>query len=101
MRAIINRTKYDTETATLIGETSHGWGRDHGYYSCGLYRTRTGRYFLAGKGGPASMFAQQVGNSSIGGSGIVPLEEGEALDFAERHSLLMGMLDSWYHYNLK
>jgi len=92
MKAIISRIRYNTETATLIGKTSHGWGRDHGYYSCGLYRTRTGRYFLAGEGGPASMFAQQVGNSSIGGSGIVPLEEDEALDFAERHSRLLSRL---------
>lgn len=85
MKQIIGGKRYNTETATKIGEASRGYGGDHARFECGLYKTRTGNYFLAGEGGPASMFAESVGNASIGGSGIIPLEEADALEFAERY----------------
>jgi hypothetical protein len=56
MRQIIDCKRYDTETATLIGEADslHAGASstsDFNYWEAGLYRTPRGNYFLAGEGG--------------------------------------------------
>ena len=91
MRRIINGKRYDTETATLIGEADNLCSgvdskSDFGYWEAGLYRTKNGRFFLAGEGGPMSQFSHQVGqNSRGGGEDIIPMDAAEALEWAERH----------------
>lgn len=101
MRAVIEGKRYDTETAQLIGESDNlGQGvdsiSDFGYWEAGLYRTKNGRYFLAGEGGAASMFSQPVGqNSWGGGSGIKPLDKDQALEWAERH-LKPEVVEQWF-----
>lgn len=86
MKAIIGGKKYDTEMATRLGTDSYGGRGDFDAWDAGLYVTDTGQFFLAGRGGPRTRFAQSTGqNSWSGGSGIELLEGGEALDWAERH----------------
>lgn len=87
MKSVINGLRYDTTTAELIGEaSSSAYSTDFRYWEEELYRTRRGRWFLAGKGGPSSHYAVSVGNNGWGGGQrITPLTEAEAQAWAERH----------------
>jgi hypothetical protein len=90
MQLIVDGLKYDTETAEHVAELNNwslpqlrGIGPgDHSYFDADLYRTRNGRWFIAGRGGPSSMFAVSVGNpgswASTGGSGIIPISKATA-----------------------
>lgn len=87
MRKIIAGKRYDTETATKIG-----WANDAGshqgdfrYWEAALYRTNSGNFFLAGRGGAMSMFASPCRGGMGGGSGIIPLDRDAALEFCEDH----------------
>lgn len=86
MKQIIEGLRYDTETAKELGEASYnGSSTDFQYFHETLYKTESGRYFLAGKGGPRTRWAHAVGNGQTGGSGIQTLEASEALEWAERY----------------
>lgn len=92
MRKIVDGKRFDTETATLIGEASNiGRGADSvgdfHYWSAGLYRSpRKAHYFLAGEGGAMSRFAQSVGqNSWAGGRDIIPMSREQAFEWAQEH----------------
>lgn len=85
MKKIIDGRRYDTETATLIGDYSNGgsW-RDFGHVEESLYRKRTGEYFLAGKGGPQTKYAKAVdANSWTRGEKVIPLTYEGAREWAE------------------
>lgn len=85
MKRVISGRVYNTDTATEICELpcSHYCG-DFAYHSTRLYRTKNGNYFLAGRGGPMSMWARPVGNNGTGGGeGIRPLDADEAMWYAE------------------
>ena len=85
MRQIIDGKVYDEATATRIGGADNigtgvaSWS-DFGAWSAVLYRTPKGRYFLAGEGGAMTMFSRPSGDGKTGGSGIIPLSKGEALE---------------------
>ena len=86
MKRIVDGKRYDTETAervTWVGSRSGISRSDHTYWDAAIYRTPRGRWFLAGDGGPASIFAKSVGNGTSGGSGIIPISDGEALRYLE------------------
>lgn len=85
MKKIINGKLYNTDTAKLVYETSHGEGpRDFRYFVECLYRKRTGEYFLAGHGGPMTRYAESAGqNTWSGGENIFPISYGEAREWAE------------------
>ena len=88
MKKIINGKVYDTETAQEVGTWSNNLScRDFGWCSETLYRKKTGEYFLHGKGGPASRYAEPVGSGWGWGSGelIMPLTYKEATEWAEKH----------------
>lgn len=88
MKTILDGIRYNTEKATLIGEASFGHHGDFARWEAGLYVTpRSGRYFLAGEGGPMSFWAEagdQPGERRSG-SGIRPMSPKAALEWAERH----------------
>ena len=88
MKSIIHGLRYDTDKAVLIGWDGYNGNRtDFEWWEAGLYKTpRSGRYFLAGKGGPMTRWAQPVGtNGYTGGSGIVPMTAEEAREWAEQY----------------
>ena len=87
MKKVISGKLYDTDTAREIAVNSHGDGpRDFHYYSETLYRKRTGEYFLYGHGGPASRYAEAVGqNTWSGGWKIIPLSLESAQEWAEEN----------------
>lgn len=86
MKKIINGRRYDTETAKFLGEDSYSnWGDFH-FWEETLYQKRTGEFFLHGVGGPASKYAETVGqNQWTGGEKIIPLSFDKARDWAEKH----------------
>lgn len=87
MKQIINGKKYDTDTATLIGDYWNGCGSsDFNYISEELYQKKTGEYFLYACGGALTSYSVQVSTSTAsGGSHIIPLTEAEAKNWAAEH----------------
>ena len=85
MKAIIEGRRYNTETATEIADHSGGgYNGDFHHYEESLYRTRNGRYFLAGSGGAMSHYSVSIGQNQWGpGSTIKPLTNEEAQQWCE------------------
>ena len=87
MKKIVNGKIYDTEKATLIGESSSSdaYRGDFRYWEAGLYITpRSKSFFLAGESGPQTRFAQSAGqNSWTGGKDLIPMTREQALEWAE------------------
>lgn len=86
MKKIIRGRQYDTATARLIGSWDNGRGyNDLDYVEETLYIKRTGEYFIAGRGGAASKYAQIDGNMMAAGSRITPVTFDYACTWAEEH----------------
>lgn len=89
MKSIINGVRYNTENAELIGKA---WGggpsvADFTFWEAGLYRTpKSGRYFLAGHGGPMTRYGRALDRTSrCGGDRIDPMSEEEAFAWAQEY----------------
>ena len=86
MKKIINGKKYDTETAVEIGRYWNGYSAsDCKYVEETLYRKKTGEFFLYGEGGPMTCYSASCGNSWGYGDAFIPLSDGEAREWAEKH----------------
>lgn len=85
MKKIIKGKKYDTETATKVGEWCNTPDtRQFGYVCETLYRKRNGEYFLHGEGGAASKYSRDYGDNRWGfGEVIIPLTFEAAMEWAE------------------
>ena len=88
MRRIINGKLYDTETATPLASASSPEGRsDYRYWAEDLYRSKRGAYFLHGRGGALSSWAESAGgNTRTGGEGIRVLTDEQARAWVERYA---------------
>ena len=87
MKKIINGKMYNTETAKILAEDCASCAaNDFNYWWEGLYKKRTGEYFIQGEGGPMSKYAQSMGNDSWGwGYGIKPITTDHAKSWCEKH----------------
>ena len=87
MRKILQGRLYDTDTARYIGSNqSSCYKNDYRYFEEDFYRKKTGEFFLHGKGGPASRYAERLESGGcIGGEQIIPLPEEEAREWAEEN----------------
>lgn len=84
MKKIIAGSLFNTETARLVGRYDNGAnGGDFTRVDEDLYQTKSGKYFLHGDGGPMTTYAVHHGNSTSGGSQIIPLTVAEAQEWAE------------------
>lgn len=86
MKKIVNKRKYNTDTAREVGR----WEPDHAksdfaWYEETLYRKKTGEYFLHGEGYAASPYRRRSGGMWAAGEDIVPLGAEEAREWAESH----------------
>ncbi len=89
MKQIINGKIYNTETAQYICglDCRHPRG-DFRWHDTDLYRSRRGQYFLAGHGGPMTMWSVPVGNTGQrGGGGIKLISYSTARSYAEQGGL--------------
>lgn len=104
MQRVINRKRYDTETATQVCDVSDGnySRRDFKFDDTYLYRTKAGNWFIAGQGGPMSRWARSLGqgNGWSSGSGIRPLEPAEARELLEQHNHL-GALEEYFSNDIE
>lgn len=86
MRKIINNRMYNTKTAVYLGRRLSNDGDWMHRCREELYRKTNGEYFLYGEGGPATAYAEEDGdNSWSAGTGIRPLSESEAHEWAEEN----------------
>lgn len=88
MKKIINGKKYDTDMAKEVGYDNNGLlCSDFYYIEETLYKKKTGEFFLCGRGGAMTKYAerQSNGSSCLGKAIIVPLTEDKAKKWAEDH----------------
>ena len=87
MKKIINGKAYDTTTAKEMAMySSPGSSRDFNHYTETLYLKKTGEYFLHGVGGPATRYAETIGqNQWSGGERVIPMSYQAAREWAEKH----------------
>lgn len=82
MKSIVNGKRYDTETAESVYTYRFSHPGDFQGWDATLYKTKSGRWFLHGVGGPASPYAHKCDSGGWnGGSKIVALTEEEAKDW--------------------
>ena len=86
MKKVRNGVLCNTQTSTKIGSWEYSSGEDFSYCYEALYRTKSGRFFLYGQGGPRSKYAQMSGpNSWSGGEAIELLAPEDAREWAEEY----------------
>jgi hypothetical protein len=87
MKAVIEGRVYNTEAAENVDSDSYGNAGDFEEWSESIYKTKKGAWFLAGSGGARSKYSETVGqNEWSGGEKIIPLSDGEALQWLEEHA---------------
>jgi len=87
MKKVINGKLYNTETALKIEEYWNGYGySDFNFCIEALYKTPKGKYFLYGKGGAASKYAEQSGRYLDSGSGIIEFSRMEAMQWLTNYN---------------
>lgn len=85
MIKIIDGKRYNTETAEKLCQlASTNDSGSFDWHETYLYRTRLGRFFVAGHGNARSMWAETVSQNTWGsGSGLRAISEDEALGYLE------------------
>ena len=98
MKRIMNGKLYDTSTATRNCALACPFlPSDPAYHATGLYRSPAGQFFVAGSGGPRSMWSKQIErNAWENGSGILLISESEARDYAEDAELSVEDYERWF-----
>lgn len=86
MIKVIDGAKYNTSTAKFLGGHGYSHPGDFSYWEESLHRTKAGKYFLHGEGGPMSKYAKSTGqNNWSGGSAILPMSRESAMAWAEEN----------------
>lgn len=88
MRKVVNGRVYDTDTAQLVCEWDNGEMPTGLAYVChGLYRKKTGEFFLHVHGGPATSWAKPTETGGTRGAEHVVLATyDEARELVERNA---------------
>lgn len=88
MKKIIDGFRYDTEKADKVCDIREASPSDFKHIDAALYCTKRSRkFFIAGSGGPMTMFARRVDqNSWSGGSSLIPLTIEDARKYAEKYA---------------
>ena len=85
MKLTINAQVYDTQKATPVAKSANEGASKLRSVVETLYRSRNGNWFLHGKGGALTEYAQQRAETITSGERIEPMTEDEALDWCEIH----------------
>lgn len=86
MKKTIKGSVFDTTTAKHLGGYSYLKPGDFSYFSEDLYKTRSGKYFIHGAGGSASVYAEQVSqNEWNAGETIFAVSLERAKEWAEEN----------------
>ena len=85
MKRMIEGKSYNTETAEQVCDIPcQYYGNDFRHHNTKLYITRNGTFFLAGKGGAASVWGERIANELRAGEGIRVLSQSEARAYMEQ-----------------
>ena len=90
MKKLIDGKLYDTESADLIASVYPNGTQDQSNFHFlreRLYCTESGRYFIAGVGGPKTTYSQPAASGGVtGGEDIRAVTEEQAFAWCERHN---------------
>lgn len=85
MKKIINHVRYNTDTAKKLGSWQIDTESDLDRCEEALYRTKSGKFFIHGTGGPRTRYASPRGDGGwCSGEAIVPIGEDAARQWAEK-----------------
>mgnify|MGYP001494830180 CR=1 FL=1 len=91
MKKIINGLRYDTDTAVCVHVLHSDLPAGHGkFHRTSLYRTTSGRWFIAGTACGGSMWGQELPdcNDSVSGKGLRVVHEVEAREILESENAI-------------
>lgn len=80
MTKVINGARYDTDRAHRLARWERDTNDSADHMTETLYRTKAGKFFIHGEGGPNTRYASRSGGS---GEKIVPLTDSDAREWAE------------------
>jgi hypothetical protein len=83
MKLTINAQVYDTQKATPVAKVANEGASKLRSVVETLYRSHHGNWFLHGKGGALTEYAQRRAETITSGERITPMTEAEALDWCE------------------
>ena len=85
MKETIDGIVYDTEKSQYLCDISNDLNKiDSKFVQAAVYKNLSG-FFIAGEGGPDSIFAKKVGDSFIQGSRIILVSRDKAFDLIEKY----------------
>lgn len=83
MKKIIDGRLYNTETAEEICSWSNGYHSGDFYCTSEtIYKKKTGEYFLYGRGGALSQYAEPFGSNWTAGETIIPFSREDFKEWA-------------------
>lgn len=86
MEKRINNKRYNTDTARCVGSWDNGRrSSDFNYFREVLYQKNSGEFFLYGKGGPKSCYAEYCNGLLCDGEKIMLMTREKAQKWAEEH----------------
>lgn len=88
MKRIINGVTYYTKKAIFLGKYDAGFSKEDIRWSVSeLYKTKSGKYFLYGAGGPASSYAKSddIFETHTNGESIIPMSQEEVIIWANEY----------------
>lgn len=86
MKKVIKGAVCDTETATRLGTCAHDTTSRLYRWSETLYRTKSGKYFIHGEGGPGSRYGKAEDDGHWkSGEQIAVVSREAAEEWAEKH----------------
>ena len=86
MKKIINGARYAPTAKTLLAIFTENADNPSDSLTEELHRKQTGEYFIYGRGGSHTRFAQNAGNSmQESGESIIPLTEDDARAWVKAH----------------
>lgn len=91
MKKIINGLRYDTDTAVCVHVFHCDLPAGHWkFHRTSLYRTTSGRWFIAGAGCGGSMWGQKLPdcNDYVSGEGLRVVDEAEAREILEHDNAI-------------
>lgn len=100
MKLTINAQVYDTQKATPVAKFDNGGASKLHSVVETLYRSLNGNWFLHGRGGALTEYAQYGAETITSGERITPMTEAEALDWCEIH-LAQDAIEHYFGHLIK
>ena len=94
-RKVIEGKLYDTKETEHVYDVSKP-GYDSNWEQTDMYRTKNGRFFVAGEGGALTRWRQFNGDGWVPGEGIQTISSEEALKLLEQADAPAGVMEEYF-----